>query len=71
MPRTIAESAGEAAAKMTKNIAAGLPRRYAAKLERPLLIHGNTNDETVQCCRSPPGDRRAGGSGAQVRVENL
>jgi dipeptidyl aminopeptidase/acylaminoacyl peptidase len=47
MPRTIAESAGEAAAKDDEEYRRRSPVTWAAKLEKPLLIHGNTNDETV------------------------
>jgi dipeptidyl aminopeptidase/acylaminoacyl peptidase len=47
MPQTMAESAGEAAAKDDDEYRRRSPIAYAAKLERPLLIHGNTNDETV------------------------
>ena len=47
MPRTMIESAGEAAAKDDEEYRRRSPVTYAAKLTRPLLIHGNTNDETV------------------------
>jgi dipeptidyl aminopeptidase/acylaminoacyl peptidase len=47
MPGTIAESAGEAAAKDDEEYRRRSPVTYAAKLEKPLLVHGNTNDETV------------------------
>src|SRR5258706_10695948 len=47
MPRTIAESAGEAPAKDDEEYRRRSPVTWAAKLEKPLLIHGNTNDETV------------------------
>jgi dipeptidyl aminopeptidase/acylaminoacyl peptidase len=47
MPQTIAESAGEAAAKDDEEYRRRSPVTWAAKLEKPLLIHGNTNDETV------------------------
>lgn len=47
MPQTLAESAGEAAAKDDEEYRRRSPVTYAAKLSKPLLIHGNTNDETV------------------------
>jgi dipeptidyl aminopeptidase/acylaminoacyl peptidase len=47
MPRTMAESAGEAAAKDDEEYRRRSPITWAAKLEKPLLVHGNTNDETV------------------------
>ena len=47
MPQTIAESAGEAAAKDDPEYRRRSPVTWAAKLEKPLLIHGNTDDETV------------------------
>jgi dipeptidyl aminopeptidase/acylaminoacyl peptidase len=47
MPRTIAESAGEAAAQDDEEFRRRSPVTWAAKLEKPLLIHGNTTDETV------------------------
>ncbi len=47
MPATIAESAGEEAAKDDEEYRKRSPVTYAAKLSKPLLIHGNTNDETV------------------------
>ncbi len=47
MPQTIAESAGEMAAKDDEEYRKRSPVTYAAKLEKPLLVHGNTNDETV------------------------
>jgi len=47
MPQTIAESAGDAAAKDDDEYRKRSPVTYAAKLNRPLLVHGNTNDETV------------------------
>jgi dipeptidyl aminopeptidase/acylaminoacyl peptidase len=47
MTRTMAESAGEAAAKDDEEYRRRSPVTWAAKLEKPLLIHGNTNDETV------------------------
>ena len=47
MPNTMADSAGEAAAKDDEEYRKRSPVTYAAKLERPLLVHGNTNDETV------------------------
>ena len=53
MPQTIresvgAESAGEAAAADDEEYRRRSPVTYADKLEKPLLIHGNTNDETVR-----------------------
>jgi dipeptidyl aminopeptidase/acylaminoacyl peptidase len=47
MPATITESAGEAAAKDDEEYRKRSPVTWAAKLEKPLLVHGNTNDETV------------------------
>ncbi len=47
MPQTITESAGEAAANDEEEYRRRSPVTYAAKLEKPLLIHGNTSDETV------------------------
>jgi dipeptidyl aminopeptidase/acylaminoacyl peptidase len=47
MPETITESAGEAAAKDDEEYRKRSPVTYAAKLRKPLLVHGNTNDETV------------------------
>lgn len=47
MPATIAESAGEAAAADDEEYRRRSPVTWAAKLEKPLLVHGNTNDETV------------------------
>jgi dipeptidyl aminopeptidase/acylaminoacyl peptidase len=47
LPQTIAESAGEAAAKDDEEYRKRSPVTYAAKLSKPLLVHGNTNDETV------------------------
>lgn len=47
LPRTMAESAGEAAAKDDEEYRRRSPVTWAAKLEKPLLIHGNTSDETV------------------------
>ena len=48
MSNTIAESAGETASQDDAEYRRRSPVTYAAKLERPLLIHGNTNDETVR-----------------------
>lgn len=48
MPRTIAESAGEEAAKDDAEYRKRSPVIYAHLLTRPLLVHGNTNDETVR-----------------------
>ena len=47
LPQTIAESAGEAAAKDDEEYRRRSPVTWAAKLEKPLLVHGNTSDETV------------------------
>ena len=47
MPGTIAESAGEAAAKDDEEYRRRSPVTWAAKLDRPLLVHGNSSDETV------------------------
>ena len=47
MPQTIAESAGEAAAKDDDEYRRRSPITWAAELNKPLLVHGNTNDETV------------------------
>ena len=47
MPQTIVESAGEDAAKDDEEYRKRSPVTYAAKLSKPLLIHGNTSDETV------------------------
>jgi dipeptidyl aminopeptidase/acylaminoacyl peptidase len=47
MPKTIAESAGEGAAKDDEEYRRRSPVTWAAKLEKPLLVHGNTSDETV------------------------
>jgi dipeptidyl aminopeptidase/acylaminoacyl peptidase len=47
MPQTMAESAGEAAAKDEEEYRRRSPVTWASRLERPLLIHGNTSDETV------------------------
>lgn len=47
MPRTIADSAGEAAAQDDEEYKKRSPVTWAGKLSKPLLIHGNTNDETV------------------------
>jgi len=47
MPETMAESAGEEAAKDDEQYTRRSPVTWASKLEKPLLVHGNTNDETV------------------------
>lgn len=47
MPQTMTESAGEAAAKDDEEYRKRSPVTWASKLAKPLLIHGNTNDETV------------------------
>lgn len=48
MPQTIAESAGEAATTDDEEYRRRSPVTYADKLAKPLLVHGNTNDETVR-----------------------
>jgi dipeptidyl aminopeptidase/acylaminoacyl peptidase len=48
MPHTIAESAGDAAAKDDEDYRQRSPVTWAGKLQRPLLVHGNTTDETVR-----------------------
>lgn len=48
MPETIAESAGSEAAKDDGEYRRRSPATYAAKLAKPLLVHGNTSDETVR-----------------------
>ena len=48
MPNTIKESAGEAAANDDAEYKMRSPVTYASKLERPLLVHGNTTDTTVR-----------------------
>ncbi len=47
MSQTIADSAGDAAAKDDEEYRRRSPVTYAAKLSKPLLVHGNTSDETV------------------------
>ena len=47
LPLTITESAGDQAANNDDEYRKRSPVTYAAKLEKPLLVHGNTNDETV------------------------
>jgi dipeptidyl aminopeptidase/acylaminoacyl peptidase len=47
MPQTIAESAGDASAKNDEEYRRRSPVTWAGKLSKPLLVHGNTNDETV------------------------
>ena len=47
MPQTIAESAGEAAAKDDEEYRRRSPVWHADKLQTPLLIHTTTNDEDV------------------------
>jgi dipeptidyl aminopeptidase/acylaminoacyl peptidase len=47
MPQTMIESAGEAAATDDEEYRRRSPVTYAGKLEKPLLLHGNTSDETV------------------------
>jgi dipeptidyl aminopeptidase/acylaminoacyl peptidase len=46
MPQTMIESAGEAA-NDDEEYRRRSPVTWAAKLEKPLLVHGNTTDETV------------------------
>jgi dipeptidyl aminopeptidase/acylaminoacyl peptidase len=48
MPATIVASAGAAAADNDEEYRKRSPVTYASKLERPLLIHGNTTDTTVR-----------------------
>ena len=48
MAKTMEESAGEAAAKDDEEYRRRSPVAHAAKLRRPLLVHGNTIDETVR-----------------------
>jgi dipeptidyl aminopeptidase/acylaminoacyl peptidase len=48
LPQTIAESAGDAAAADDEEYRRRSPVSVAAKLEKPLLVHGNTSDETVR-----------------------
>ena len=48
MVSTMTESAGAAAALDDEEYRRRSPVTWASKLERPLLIHGNTNDETVR-----------------------
>lgn len=48
MPHTIAESAGDAASSDPEEYRKRSPVTWVSKLERPLLIHGNTSDETVR-----------------------
>ena len=47
LPRTVADSAGEEAAKNDEEYRRRSPITYASRLTRPLLLHGNTSDETV------------------------
>ena len=47
MPQTMTESAGEAAAQDDEEYRRRSPVTHAGKLEKPLLLHGNTTDETV------------------------
>jgi len=47
MTQTIAESAGEAAAKDDEEYKKRSPVTWVSKLQKPLLVHGNTSDETV------------------------
>ncbi len=48
MPRTMSDSAGEAAANDDEEYRKRSPVTYVSKLEKPLLVHGNTSDETVR-----------------------
>jgi dipeptidyl aminopeptidase/acylaminoacyl peptidase len=48
LPATIAESAGETAANDDEEYRRRSPVSYAAKLTKPLLVHGNTSDQTVR-----------------------
>lgn len=48
MPQTMAESAGEQKAQDEEEYRRRSAVTYVAKLERPLLVHGNTTDETVR-----------------------
>lgn len=48
MPRTMEESAGAAAADNPEEYRKRSPVTWVTKLERPLLVHGNTSDETVR-----------------------
>ena len=47
MPKTMAESAGEEAANNEEEYRRRSPVTYAAQLQKPLLVHGNSSDETV------------------------
>jgi dipeptidyl aminopeptidase/acylaminoacyl peptidase len=47
LPETMAESVGEAASKDDEEYRRRSPVTFAAKLTKPLLVHGNTSDETV------------------------
>ena len=44
----MSESAGEPAAQNEEEYRRRSPVSYAGKLEKPLLVHGNTSDETVR-----------------------
>ena len=48
MPKTMEESAGAAAASDPEEYRKRSPVTWVSKLERPLLVHGNTSDETVR-----------------------
>jgi dipeptidyl aminopeptidase/acylaminoacyl peptidase len=48
MPKTMEETAGEAAANDPEEYRKRSPVTWVSKLERPLLVHGNTSDETVR-----------------------
>jgi len=48
MPQTMSESAGDAASKDDAEYLRRSPFTLASKLQRPLLIHGNTSDTTVR-----------------------
>ncbi len=48
VPKTMEESAGAAAAEDPEEYRKRSAVTWVAKLERPLLVHGNTTDETVR-----------------------
>lgn len=48
MPKTMEESAGAEAANDPEEYRKRSPVSWVSKLERPLLVHGNTSDETVR-----------------------
>ncbi len=47
------------------------PYTYAAKLNTPLLIHSNTNDEDVNVLEVRAPDRRAESRRQEVRIQDL